>query len=103
MEIDVVQFEKDLKKQAENNRLYKEGHCYSCKQQGHPKKECLTKIPGGSKPPPYFKARSTKLPTIEKMKEEEEQPKELKKLAHSMAILNNDKKDELFDLLLNGN
>jgi len=61
------------------------------------------KIPRGSKPLPYSKAKSTKLPTVKETKEEEEQPKELKELTHSMAILDNDKKNKLFNLLFNGN
>jgi hypothetical protein len=65
------------------------------------RKECPQNASTSARPPPYSKARVSKLPTVNET-EEEGGPQDLKELARSMAILDADKQDELFDLLLNG-
>jgi hypothetical protein len=103
MEIDAGQIrDKDSKKEAENARLCKEGRCYKCGQQGHLKHNCPDWPKRPDKPPPYpFKARSTNtLPLVQETKEE--QDPNLKELAQSMSLMDDAKKDELFDLLLEG-
>jgi hypothetical protein len=102
MEIDSARLQGiNPQKETENARLRKEGRCYKCGEIGHLKKECPKWQSTSVKPPPYSKARSTNLKTIEETVEED-QPQDLKELARSMTTLNDDKKDELFNLLLEG-
>ena len=83
---------------AENARLQKEGLCFKCKKPGHIKKNCPDWPKKKDQPPPYqSKGRTAKAP------EDTEQPNDLKGLARSMTSLGQDKQNELFDLLLDGN
>jgi hypothetical protein len=82
MEISVGQIrDKDLKKEAENACLCKEGRCYKCGQQGHLKRNCSDWLKRSDKPPPYpSKACSTNtLPLVQET--EEEKDSNLKELA----------------------
>ena len=98
MEIDVAKsFEKDQKKQAELEKLRKEGRCYKCLKQGHMKKACPDwEKEGKGKPPPYQpKARSTTT-----KEEKEGEPQDLKQLARAVHGLDERKTDELFELMM---
>ena len=102
MEIDATRTQQNPEKAAESARLRKEGRCYKCQQIGHLKKNCPEWPKKIDKPPPYpSKARTTALEPIKETGEEG--PSDLKELARSMSFLDDDKKDELFDLLLQGN
>jgi hypothetical protein len=103
MEINAGQIQdKDPKKEAENACLCKEGRCYKCGQQGHLKCNCPDWPKRSDKPPPYpSKACSTNtLPPVQETKEEKDP--NLKELVRSMSLMDDTKKDELFNLLLEG-
>ncbi|KAN0105372.1 hypothetical protein V8E52_011099 [Russula decolorans] len=86
--------------QAESAQLRKEGKCFKCQKTGHLKRDCPEWPKKADKPPPYpSKARSTALDPVIKTKGE---TLDIKGLVQSMSSLDDDKKDELFDLLLAG-
>jgi hypothetical protein len=82
MEIDAGQIQdKDLKKEAENARLCKEGRCYKCSQQGHLKRNCPDWLKRPDKPSPYpSKACSTNT-LLQEQEIEEKKNSNLEELA----------------------
>ena len=103
MEIDAGITDKiSADRQTENQRLRKEGRCFECGQQGHLKRNC-PKLKGKTdKPPPYKPTARTA--TTNKNQEEPDQPgndpPDLNNLARSMKVLDSQKKEDLFDLLM---
>jgi hypothetical protein len=84
---------------TECTRLQAEERCYKCKQQGHVKKECPDWKKQDGKLPPYKpKARTT---TVDQVKEaDKEDPDNLKDLACHMALLDVQKKEDLFNIIM---
>lgn len=92
--------------EVKNTLLCKEGRCYKCEKQRHIKKNYPTWEKKGEKPPPYqtkgwvatISATATTLTATTSNTDEEPGMKEL---AHRMKALNNNGKDQLFELIIN--
>ena len=105
MDIDATSVEKpnqskDFKdKQAERLRIRSEGLCFKCLKKGHIKKECPDWKKLSENPPPYKpKAR---MATVKEEKDDESgSPDDLKDLARRMAVLDVQKKEDLFDIIM---
>jgi hypothetical protein len=99
MEIDAGWTSKEKPKKGsdrtDRTQLSKEGKCFKCFQPGHLKKDC-PKWKG--KPPPY-KPKVAKLATI--TEEPKEKHSNLKELARTMATLDDQRREDLFDILVN--
>jgi hypothetical protein len=102
MEIDAAQIrDRDPKRAAEIAKLRAEGKCYKCQVKGHLKRDCPEWGKNKAKPPPYqAKARSTN--AADQTRETGEGPSNIQELARSMSTLDDNKRDQLFDLLLEG-
>jgi hypothetical protein len=108
MEIDAAKFIKDPKREEENAKLRKEGRCFKCKKQGHMKNACpdWAKESKG-KPPPYQpKAQSADVPEpsiTESTREAPfQEPQNMKELTQNIHTLDDQKTDELFQLIMDG-
>ena len=105
MEIDSAQIRpRNPEREAKNTKLRKEGRCFKCKKQGHVKKDCPEWGRKGEKPPPYqSKGRvATTSASTSNTNQTAKQEPELKKLARRMHSLNNRGKEQLFDLIMDG-
>jgi hypothetical protein len=96
MEIDAGWTSKEkTKKVFDRTQLSKEGKCFKCLQTGHIKKDCPE---WKGKPPPY-KPKVAKLATV--MEEPKEELSDIKELARTMATLDDQRREDLFDILIN--
>ena len=105
MEIDAVQMDKTSQsKAAEAARLKKEGRCFKCLKQGHIKRNCPDwkgKTTDKPPPPPYKpKARTATIEVKDDPDTPDEETDNLKDLARRMALLDVQKKEDLFDILM---
>src|SRR6266403_951054 len=99
MEIDAgVPDKTTINKQKENLCIQREGRCFKCGKQGHIKRECPEWKGKNEKPPPY-KPKACVAKAVEP-EEALEQTLDLTSLARSMKVLDSQKKEDLFDLLM---
>ena len=105
MKIDSAQIRPcNPEKEAKNTQLKKEGRCFKCEKQGHLKQDCPEWGNKRDKPPPYqskgcIALTSTPTPNIAQSTKEDKEP-ELKELARHMHSLNDLRKEQLFNLIM---
>ncbi len=99
MEINASVLDKTtIDKQKENLCIWREGQCFKCGKQGHIKREWPEWKGKNEKPPPY-KPKACVAKAVEP-EEALEQTLDLTSLARSMKVLDSQKKEDLFDLLM---
>ncbi len=87
-----------INKQKENLHIRQEGQCFKCGKQGHIKRECPEWKGKNKKPPPY-KPKACIAKAVE-LEEALEQTPDLTSLVCSLKVLDSQKKEDLFDLLM---